>query len=288
MEANITQGAILKADTSRLSAALELDQNDAHREIQLLLSVTLDSSRALISACSERVVETEKYTRYQSLFERRMSGEPIAYLLGRKEFYGIEFRVNPSVLIPRPETELVVEHVLERIIENKRARVLDLGTGSGIIAIILAKLRPQINVTAVDICPSALSLARENAHNLEVGNVSFSHSDWYENMSGETFDLIVSNPPYVADDAPHLHCGDLRSEPSRALMGGKGGLECIRTIVSQASKHLNPAGWIILEHGYDQTHAVQAELSAAGFDKIRTYDDLAGIPRVTEGQLVTE
>ena len=288
MKAHITQGAILSADTARLSEALNLNANDARSEIQLMLSVILGSSRALISACPERCIDTEHFERYRELIERRISGEPIAYLLEHKEFYGMDFRVSPDVLIPRPETELLVERVLERINGIQNARVLDFGTGSGIVAITLAKLQPQISVTAVDVCSSALSLARENALNLGADNISFSCSDWYEKLHGETFDLIISNPPYVAEGDSHLAQGDLRFEPSKALNGGHNGLECIRAIIVQAHRHLSPTGWVLVEHGYDQGYAVQAKLNLSGFDKITTYLDIAGIPRVTEGRLITQ
>lgn len=283
-----TYDAILKKDAAQLSQALALNQRDAKSEIQLLLSVAENVSRAYVAAYPECVLEGGGFARYRKLLQRRVSGEPVAYILGRKEFYGMDFSVNLSVLIPRPETELLVEHALERLPDNLVCRVLDLGTGSGIIAITLAKLRPRINVTAVEYSRAALGVAMENAENLGANNTCFVSSNWYDALGHQVYDVIVSNPPYIASDDSHLRCGDLRFEPTEALSGGVDGLASIREITMNAHRYLCSGGWLLFEHGYDQAQATRAELRAAGFGRICTYLDLAGIPRVTEGQLVMD
>jgi release factor glutamine methyltransferase len=220
--------------------------------------------------------------RYRHWLERRAAGEPIAYLTGACEFYGLEFRVTPAVLIPRPETELLVDLALERLPAAGRARVLDLGTGSGCIAVTLAHLRPQLEVWAADVSPAALEVARDNARRL-LAPVRFRRSDWLAGQAGERFDLILANPPYVAAHDPHLSQGDLRFEPACALVAGEDGLDDIRRIVAAAPAHLAPGGWLLFEHGYDQARRCRALLAAAGFARVASWRDLAGIERVSGG-----
>jgi release factor glutamine methyltransferase len=214
--------------------------------------------------------------------ERRAAGEPIAYLTGNCEFYGLEFRVTPAVLIPRPETELLVDLALERLPVEGRARVLDLGTGSGCIAVSLGRQRPRMEVWAADAVPAALEVARDNALRLGA-TVRFVRSDWLADLAGERFDLILSNPPYVAAGDPHLSRGDLRFEPASALVAGEDGLNDIRRIVAAAPAHLAPGGWLLFEHGYDQAQRCRALLTAAGFGQVTSWRDLAGIERVSGG-----
>lgn len=214
--------------------------------------------------------------------ERRAAGEPIAYLTGACEFYGLEFRVTPSVLIPRPETELLVDLVLERLPGAGRARVLDLGTGSGCIAVTLAHLRPRLEVWAADASPAALEVARDNARRLDA-TVRLLRSDWLAALAGERFDLILANPPYVAAGDPHLSQGDLRFEPASALVAGEDGLNDIRRIVAAAPAHLVPGGWLLFEHGYDQGQRCRTLLAQAGFARVASWRDLAGIERVSGG-----
>lgn len=214
--------------------------------------------------------------------ERRAAGEPIAYLTGNCEFYGLEFRVTPAVLIPRPETELLVDLALERLPVEGRARVLDLGTGSGCIAVSLGRQRPRMEVWAADAAPAALEVARDNALRLGA-TVRFVRSDWLADLAGERFDLILSNPPYVAAGDPHLSRGDLRFEPASALVAGEDGLNDIRRIVAAAPAHLAPGGWLLFEHGYDQAQRCRALLTAAGFGQVTSWRDLAGIERVSGG-----
>jgi release factor glutamine methyltransferase len=219
---------------------------------------------------------------FAALAERRRQGAPIAYILGVREFYGLEFGVTPAVLIPRPETELLVELALERIPEAAAARVLDLGTGSGAIAVALAHERRQARVTAVDVDYAALTVARANAKR-HGASVRFFCGDWFGALPGESFDLIASNPPYVAAADPHLAMGDVRFEPQRALVGGADGLDCIRAIVARAGAHLRPGGWLLFEHGYDQAEACRALLLAQGYKEVQSWPDLAGIARVSGG-----
>lgn len=252
-------------------------------EARMLLERVLGKSHAWLIAHAQEAAGPEAERAFAGLVERRLQGEPIAYILGVREFYGLEFLVTPAVLIPRPETELLVELVLARIPENAAARVLDLGTGSGAIAVVLAKQRPQARVTAVEVDYAALVVARANAKRHGV-SVRFFCGDWFGALAGESFDLIVSNPPYVAAADPHLAAGDLRFEPQRALVGGADGLDCIRAIVANAGAHLRPGAWLLFEHGYDQAEACRALLEAEGYREVQSWLDLAGIPRVSGGR----
>jgi release factor glutamine methyltransferase len=278
-----TQGAIIEIDAPRLMESLGLSKNEARSEVQLLLGFSQQKSRSHVVAFPERPVDAENYGKYHVLLQRRLSGEPMAYIFGHKEFYGMNFAVNPNVLIPRPETELLVERALTRIAHDAACRVLDLGTGSGNVALVLASERPLSRVTAVDISQGALETATKNAHDLRVHNVTFVESDWYAAMNEEIFDVIVANPPYVADNDPHLQLGDVRFEPKNALLGGEHGIAHIHEIAVNSRNHLSNGGWLLIEHGYNQSHMSHIELKNAGFDKITTYDDLGGTPRITEG-----
>jgi len=240
-------------------------------------------ARAWLIAHADEAAGPEAEQAFADLAERRRLGEPMAYILGAREFYGLELQVTPAVLIPRPETELLVELALQRIPANAAARVLDLGTGSGAIAIALAQARPQARLTAVDVDYAALTVARENARRHRV-SVRFFCGDWFGALPGERFDLIVSNPPYVAAADSHLALGDLRFEPQRALVGGADGLDCIRVIVSEARAHLHGDAWLLFEHGYDQADACRALLQAHGYEEVQSWPDLAGIARVSGGR----
>jgi release factor glutamine methyltransferase len=251
-------------------------------EARMLFGRVLGKSHAWLIAHAEDAAGAEVEQAFAVLAARRRDGEPIAYILGEREFYGLELRVGPAVLIPRPETELLVELALARIPGNTAARVLDLGTGSGAIAVALAHARPLARLTAVDVDYAALSVARANAKRHGV-NVRFFCGDWFGALQGEVFDLIVSNPPYVAAGDPHLAAGDLRFEPKRAFVGGDDGLDCIRAIVAKAGAHLRPGAWLLFEHGYDQAAACRALLEAQGYREVQSWPDLAGIPRVSGG-----
>ena len=251
------------------------------REARLLLANRLGVSLAVLGAYPERTIEPQTQRRIETDFARRRAGEPVAYIMGEREFYGLLLRVNPAVLIPRPETELIVELALARLCDGDR--VLDLGTGSGAIAIALAVSRPALEVSACDVSESVLALARSNAarHGARLRLVA---SDWFSALSGEQFNAIVSNPPYIASGDRHLTEGDLRWEPRHALEAGPSGMEAITAIVLAAPKHLLPEGWLAIEHGYDQGPACEALLRRAGFADVADHADLAGLPRVAIGR----
>jgi release factor glutamine methyltransferase len=253
----------------------------------VLLQHELQTSRAHLAAHPEQILSEVEQKKFTASLVRRKNGEPIAYITGQREFYGLNFKVTAAVLIPRPDTELLVEQALERLPEHRSARVLDLGTGSGAIAITIAKHRPLARVTAVDASAEALEIAIHNARHLlgdSTSSVEFLLSDWFSAVTDEPFDLIVSNPPYVADGDPHLTHGDLRFEPRKALAGGPHGLSALRHIVRNAAPRLAPGGRLLLEHGFDQGEACRAMLASAGFANVQTHRDLAGIERVTLGQ----
>ena len=251
-------------------------------EARMLAGCVLEKNSAWLIAHADEAISAKSEQALAALVERRLRGEPMAYILGEREFYGLALRVAPAVLIPRPETELLVELALARIPADAAMRVLDLGTGSGAIAVALAKARPRAQLTAVDVEYAALGIARENARRHGV-RVRFFCGDWFGPVPGETFDLIVSNPPYVAAEDPHLLQGDVRFEPDRALLGGADGLDCIRAIVGGARQRMSPGAWLLLEHGYDQAEACRALLEAVGYGEVQSRPDLAGIPRVSGG-----
>jgi release factor glutamine methyltransferase len=253
-------------------------------EARLLLGQVLSQSTVWLLAHDDDVLEEDALQAFASLVARRAGGEPAAYLLGYREFFGRKFAVSPAVLIPRPETELLVEVALTRVAAGNAARVLDLGTGSGCIAVSLALECPQAEVSAVDSSEAALTVARRNAELLG-GHIDFRHSDWFESLAGERFDVIVANPPYIAAADPHLAEGDLRCEPLAALCSGADGLDALRRIIAAAPAHLTSGGTIWLEHGYDQAAAVRELLAAAGLTDIGQHRDLAGIVRVSGARL---
>lgn len=274
---------VLSQDGASLSASLALAANEARFEVQMLLQQTLGVARAYLLAHPEQVLNAAQQAAYDAMLQRRLQGEPIAYILGEREFFGLNLKVTPATLIPRPETELLVELALQRIPARGNFRVLDLGTGSGAIAISIAKSRPQSEVVAVDASEAALQVARENARRLGVANLSFLQSEWFSALDGQRYDLIVSNPPYVAADDVHLTQGDVRFEPVSALASGADGLDDIRRIVGQAGDFLEPGGWLLLEHGYDQAAQVRDLLTKNGFLEVFSAKDIAGIDRVSGG-----
>lgn len=277
---------LLAGDAAKLAAALALDVTDARLEVQYLLQHALDKPRAWLLARPEQSLTEAQFSDYRQLLRRRLKGEPVAYILGEREFFGLKFRVTPDVLIPRPETELLVELALRRIPLQQPKRVLDLGTGSGAIALVISHERPVVEVTAVDVSAAALEVAQENAQRLGIGNAHFLNSDWFEGLADERyFDLIVSNPPYVAADDQHLRQGDLPFEPQSALASGADGLDDIRRIVSRVPGYLRSDGWLLLEHGYDQAGPVRGLLQQAGFGEVFSARDLSGIERASGGRL---
>jgi len=275
---------ILRRDARQLQVALELDASTARIEVQCLLQAVLQVNRAYLFGHPERILTADEQMRYAALLARRLLGEPIAYLLGEREFFGLDLKVSHATLIPRPDTELLVELALQRIPPAGACRVLDMGTGSGAIALAIAHARADAEVVALDASEAALEVARENAQRLKLVNVHLLHSDWFAALSGEQFDVIVSNPPYIEVDDAHLAQCDVRFEPLSALASGADGLDDIRHIVVTAHQHLNPGGWLMFEHGYDQAARVQELMRQAGFFEVASARDLAGIERATFGR----
>ena len=270
--------------TSIDKAIAEASARIPRREAELLSAHVLRVDRAWLATHARHVPDAAQAATYDLTVEARALGTPVAYLLGEREFYSRPFRVDNRVLIPRPETETLVEAALERV-PAAAASVLDLGTGSGAVALTLALERPQWAVTAVDASEGALDCAQENAEALGCGDVVFLLSDWYAALEGWRFDAIVANPPYVAQADPHLAQGDLRFEPRQALTDdSEDGLDSIRAIVAGAGAHLNPGGWLLLEHGYDQAEACRALFAAHGYTDFAAVADLAGIARVAAGR----
>jgi len=262
-------------------------------EARLLLGHVMERPAAWLIAHDDEVLEEDALLCFASLVARRKGGEPVAYLVGYREFYGRDFAVSPEVLIPRPETEMLVDIALGKEVGaggtatgaiKNAPRILDLGTGSGCIAITLALEIRAAQVSAVDASDAALLVARKNANRLDA-SLRLLRSDWFGGLSGERFDLIVANPPYIAAEDTHLAAGDLRHEPRMALAGGADGLDAIRRIVAAAPRHLSPGGQLWLEHGYDQADAVRKLLAAAGLCDIEQHRDVAGIVRVSGGRL---
>lgn len=259
----------------------------ARDEASILLRAVTGASRAHLIAHADDALSEAQSRRFAGLVRRRRDGEPVAYLVGCREFYGFDFEVDSAVLIPRPETELLVDLALEQLAQQNNARLLDLGTGSGAIALALAMQRPEIDIVAVERSTKALEVAGRNLRNLlPAGHrVSLVQGDWYQPVSGQSFDLIVSNPPYVAAKDPHLSQGDLRFEPMGALIGGEDGLDAIREIVAGAARYLVPGGHLFFEHGYDQAAACRQLLEACGFSSLIALADLSGVPRIAGGRM---
>lgn len=258
-------------------------------ETRILLSHVTGLSRMQLITHDEQVLTPAQSETLQQLIRRRQQGEPIAYLTGQREFYGLMLRVTPDVLIPRPETELLVELALARLPAG--GRVLDMGTGSGAIAVAIAHERPDAEVTALDVSPAALAVAAENAGR-RMSPIRFIESDWYRALGEQpaqnepqSFDVIVANPPYIVAGDTHLAQGDLRFEPVNALTDHGDGLSALRTIIAGAPAHLRAGGWLLMEHGYDQAAAVRELLELQGFREVRSWRDLAGIERVSGGHL---
>lgn len=249
-------------------------------ETRILVGNVLDLSRVQLITQSDRALTADEAQQLSALFQRRINGEPIAYIVGEREFYGLSFHVMPDVLIPRPETELLVELAAERLPEH--GHLLDMGTGSGAIAVAIAHIRPDVTVTALDISHAGLEVARRNALRYGV-SVNFVESNWYSALGDHRFDVIVANPPYIAEGDEHLSKGDLRFEPVDALTDHADGLTALRAIAGGAARHLAPGGWLLMEHGYDQSAVVRRMLTAQEFCDVRSWQDLAGIERATGG-----
>lgn len=276
-----TLGARLSADARRLAATIKIPREEAIREIRRLAAFALRLTPAQLVVRERESPGRFDLSPYGIVFDRRLKGEPMAYILGECGFLDHVFKVTPDVLIPRPETEILVELALGLLPETSAAEVLDLGTGSGCIGVSMALARPQVRVTAVDASAPALEVARENATRLGAQNVIFVESSWYAGLGDAKFDVIVSNPPYVADQDSHLDA--LRFEPAGALVAGSDGLAALRAVIREAPDALNAGGALVVEHGFDQRDAVLDLLASAGFSDVKAMDDLAGRPRVALG-----
>ncbi|MDO9617775.1 MAG: peptide chain release factor N(5)-glutamine methyltransferase [Pseudomonas sp.] len=256
-------------------------------DAELLLAHALGKSRSYLHTWPERELEAEQLERYQAMLVRRQAGEPVAYILGQQGFWSLELEVASHTLIPRPDTELLVETVLA-LLPATPAALLDLGTGTGAIALALACERPAWRLTAVDRVPEAVALAERNRARLKLDNATFIESHWFSALAGQRYQLIVSNPPYIAADDRHLVEGDVRFEPSSALVAGADGLDDIRLIIQQAPDYLEAGGWLLLEHGFDQAAAVRELLSARGFSAVESRRDLGGHERISLGRFNNE
>jgi release factor glutamine methyltransferase len=272
--------ALIGEGAARLSRVAD----DPRHEAAILLAAALGVHRShLVAFPGERILDCEATDRYESYVTRRALGEPVAYVLGEKEFWSLPLAVAPAVLIPRPETELVVERALAHLPQGAEADVLDLATGSGAIALAVASERPGCRMTATDVSKDAIAVASSNARRLGLDRVEFRTGTWYTPVQDMSFDLIASNPPYIAEGDPRVEKSVQRFEPHAALYAGPTGLEAFAEIIAGAERHLRPGGWIVLEHGDTQGAAVRGLLADGGFEAVRTNRDLAGLERCTEG-----
>ena len=254
----------------------------ARRDAELLLLSVLCRDRAWLFSHSDTVLSDTQFAEFSRLDQQRAEGVPVAYLLGHREFWSLDIQVSSAVLIPRADTEILVEWALEKVEHNACRHVLDLGTGSGAIALALAHSNPHLEVTAIDRSAEALQVAASNGRTLDL-NVEWCTGNWFDPVAGRQWPLIVSNPPYIAADDPHLEQGDLSAEPIDALVSGVSGYECFEAILALAPQHLLPGGWLLFEHGYTQAEHLRALMQQAGFVRLETRRDLAGQPRVTGG-----
>lgn len=263
-------------------ATAQLPGDEARRDAQLLLCRALDKPRTYLLAWPEAPVPENSLRKFAAWLQRRREGEPIAYILGEREFWSLTLKVTPATLIPRADTERLVEVALSRSLPGN-AQVLDLGTGSGAIALALASERPHWQITAVDVSDAALQVARSNGQRLALPRIRWLQGSWFEPVGAGQFHLIASNPPYIADDDPHLQGGDLPREPRAALVAADNGLEDLRQLVNAAPEHLFAGGVLLLEHGYEQAAAVREMLLARGFEQVQSWHDLGGHERVSGG-----
>jgi release factor glutamine methyltransferase len=279
-----TCGPILAAALNEAARSLTSASPSPRLDAEVLLMHVCDLARTALVIRANESLSAGQYDEYRRLVERRRAGEPVAYITGVREFWSLPLTVSPAVLIPRAETELLVERALARIPQDNSCAVADLGTGSGAIALAIARERPHAEIVATDVSADALHIADRNAHKLGITNVILRAGNWLAALADNLFDVIVSNPPYIPANDPHLGRGDVRHEPRTALTGGTDGLDAIRCIASGARARLHAGGWLLLEHGYDQADTVATILREAGFTESTCHADLAGQPRVTEAR----
>jgi release factor glutamine methyltransferase len=268
------------------TAILRSMSDSPRLDAELLLGLVLRKPRSFLHAWPEQRLSVPEADRFEVLLRRRFSGEPISYMTGIREFWSMPLRVTPHVLIPRPETELLVEKALLRLPQDEDLRVLDLGSGSGAISLAIAKERPRASVIGVDVSAGAIEVARLNAKLQKIENVEFRESDWFDAVRGEKFNIVVGNPPYVAEDDPHLDRGDVLYEPRLALDAGAGGMDCFRAIIDRAHNYIVRQGWLLLEHGPTQHMPLRRLLEAQHYHDITIHKDAAGHDRVTECRFV--
>lgn len=274
----------IKSLLTKAASLLQSSSDSPLLDSEVILCWLLEKPRSYLRAWSDSQLDQKQCKDFWALIEQRQKGIPVAYITGKREFWSREFMVSKDVLIPRPDTELLIELSLNLIPDNKGVKLLDLGTGSGIIAITLAAERPLLQVTACDFSAAALDIAKHNASKHQLDNILFFQSDWFKNIPENKFRLIVSNPPYIAGDDVHLHKGDLRFEPQSALIATENGLGDIKNIAQAARQYLDNGGHLLIEHGYQQQQAVQAIFKHFNYHSITTHTDLSGQPRVTYGQ----
>lgn len=268
-----------------LAHAAQIESDTAQLDAELLLAFVLDKPRSYLYTWPDKIINDAQSADFMTLLERRKQGEPVAYLLGRQGFWTLDLQVAEHTLIPRADTELLVEAALQLADADSSLNVLDLGTGTGALALALASERRQWTVTGVDRIESAVALAQSNQRQLQLANVQFLHSHWFSALSAQRYDLILSNPPYIAANDPHLAQGDVRFEPLSALVSGIDGLDDLRLIIAQAPSYLNAEGWLLLEHGFEQAGAVRDLLLQAGFVGVCSQRDLSGHERISLGRL---
>ncbi|MCH9696666.1 MAG: peptide chain release factor N(5)-glutamine methyltransferase [Gammaproteobacteria bacterium] len=273
---------------SQAREQLTSHSESARLDAEILLANTLAQSRTWLFTRPEHELTHQQLGHFQKLIEQRQSGVPVAYLTGTRDFWNHSFQVTPQVLIPRPETEILVEHALQLIETHQFRTILELGTGSGAIAVSIADEKRDLTITATDISQQALNLAKANADMIGINNVRFIHSDWFVSLEHHHYDLIISNPPYIAQHDIHLNQGDIRFEPKQALSAGNDGLRDIRLIIDQSRNHLNTGGFVLLEHGYQQADAVRSLFSGYHYQAIETINDLQNHPRMSMAHYIQQ
>lgn len=274
----------IQSAISEASRILAASSDSPELDAEILLCLILEKNRSYLRSWPKKQLHAQQRLQFKALLKQRQQGTPIAYMTGQREFWSREFRVSPDVLIPRPDTELLIELSLPLIPKDKSCKVIDLGTGSGVIAVTLATERPYAQLIATDLSSAALKIAKQNAEHYHCRNIRFLQSNWFSEVSENAFDVVISNPPYIDSDDEHLQQGDVRFEPKTALIADNQGLSDIEIIADKARRYLKPAGHLLIEHGYNQAEQVQAIFNALAYDKVQSYRDLSGQLRVTYGQ----